>query len=417
MPAARLCYVSPVGFVGGAELSLLDLLTHLDRDRFHPEVVCLGEGPLVDHLTALGVPSRVWPMGQAVARLSLRGKRSGLGRLLPAIPGALGQVARLAAYLRKAGVRLAHTNGMKAHVIGGLAARLARVPVVWHVRDFLGQGRLEDLVFWLGARVPVRIITNSQAVARTWWERGVSPSRVVAVHNGVDVERYEGRDGDAFRVSLGIPAGVPLVGLIGMLAPWKGQMEFVEAARLVFRSAPQTRFVIVGEEPYLTDGHGGFAESLQRRVMELGLGHAVFLPGYRRDVPEVLAALDVVVHASTAPEPFGRVLVEAMAARRPLIAADCGAVREVVGDGDAAVLVPPGAIASLAEAMLALLKDPERRAALAEAGWARVRQQFTLEAHVRQIEQVYEEILGVSREPGTHATAWVAESREPKGEA
>ncbi len=394
MSAARLCYISPVGFVGGAEQSLLDLLSHLDRHRFDPDVVCLGKGELVDRLAALGVPTRVWPVGQAVARLSLRGKRSGIGRLLPAAPGVLGQVARLAAYLRKAGVRLVHTNGMKAHVIGGLAAQLARVPVVWHVRDFLGQGRLEDLLFWMGARVPARIITNSQAVARTWWERGVSPSRVVAVHNGVDVERYLGRDGGAFRGSLGIPAGVPLVGLIGMLAPWKGQMEFVEAARLVFRSAPQTRFVIVGEEPYLTDGHGGFAESLQRRVLELGLGHAVFLPGYRRDVPEVLAALDVVVHASTAPEPFGRVLIEAMAARRALVATDAGAVREIVGENEAALLVPPGAIAPLAEAILELVRDPRRRERLAEAGWARVRQRFTIQTHTRQIEQVYRELLG-----------------------
>lgn len=393
MPAARLCYVSPVGFVGGAEQSLLDLLTHLDRNRFNPEVVCLGEGPLVDRLTALGVPSRVWPMGQAVARLSLRGKRSGLGRLLPAIPGALGQVARLASYLRKAGVRLVHTNGMKAHVIGGLAGRLAGVPVLWHVRDFLGEGRLEDLVFWLGARVPVRIITNSQAVARTWWERGASPSRVMAVHNGVDVERYRGRDGGAFRVSLGIPAGVPLVGLIGMLALWKGQTEFVEAARLVLRSAPQARFVIVGEEPYLTDGHGGFGESLQRRVQDLGLGHAMSLAGYHRDIPEVLAALDVVVHASTAPEPFGRVLIEAMAARRALVATDAGAVREIVGENEAALLVPAGAIGPLAEAILELVRDPRRRERLAEAGWIRVRQRFTIQEHVRQIEQVYRGLL------------------------
>ena len=394
MSAARICYVSPVGFVGGAELSLLDLLAHLDRDHFHPEVICLGAGPLVDRLKTLGVSPTVLPLPYTVERLSLRGDRSGLGRLLAALPGTVAQVGRLAAHLRKIGARLVHTNGIKAHVIGGIAGRLARIPVLWHVRDFLGAGRLEGLLFWMGTHIPARIVTNSEAVARPWRERGVPPERVVIVHNGVEVEKYQGRDGTAFRAALGISPGVPLVGLVGMLAPWKGQMQFLDAARLVLASAPETHFVIVGAEPYLTDGHGGFAQRLQARAQELGLEGAVHFAGYRPDIPEVLAALDIVVHASTAPEPFGRVLIEAMAARRPVVATDAGAVREILGDSGAGLLVPPGAVEALAAAMLEVLRDRNRREAMAEIGWQRVRQHFTVQEHARRIEHVYREVLG-----------------------
>jgi glycosyltransferase involved in cell wall biosynthesis len=382
-----------VGFVGGAELSLLDLLTHLDRGRFSPEVVCLGEGEFVDRLAERGIPTRISALPRSVQRLSLRGLRSGAGRLVAATPAVLGEAIGLAAYLRKTGAGLVHTNGTKAHVIGGLAGRLARLPVVWHVRDFLGAGRLEGALFWLGSRIPARVVANSQAVARSWWGQGFSPTRVVAVHNGVDVTQYQGRDGTAFRAAMGIPCNAPLVGLIGMLTPWKGQMEFLEAASLVLPSAPETRFVIVGGEPYETDGHGGFSRSLERRVQELGLEGAVTLAGYRRDIPEVLAALDVVVHASTAPEPFGRVLIEAMAARRPLVATDGGAVREILGDGGGGLVVPPGAGVPMAEAILDLLRDPHRRALLAERGWVRVHECFTVQAHARRIEQVYADIL------------------------
>lgn len=414
----RVVYVTPVGFVGGAEVSLLELLRGIDRERFSREVVCLDPGPLVSRVQALGVPVRVIPMPRRIARLSLRGRRSGSREVLAAVPGSLTCALCIARHLVSARADLVHTNGTKAHLLGGVAARLAGVPVLWHARDFLGDSRIERLLCWAGTWLPRRIVANSGAVAASWTRRGCPPGRVMAIHNGVDPARFRPEDaGASFRQALRIPPGVPLVGMVGLLAPWKGQIEFLEAACLVAQRVPQARFVIVGDEVYQTNGHGNFAGAVRERARELGLGDRLALAGYQEDIPSVMAALDLVVHSSTAPEPFGRVLVEAMAAGRAVVATDAGAVREILGEGEGGILVPPGEVRPLADAIASLLADPSRRDRLARAGRSRVEQHFSLEAHVQRITQVYAEILGTDRVPSAERRAPSGGSREPKGEA
>jgi glycosyltransferase involved in cell wall biosynthesis len=418
----RIAYIAPVGFVGGAEVSLLELLRGIDRGRFAPTLFCLDHGPLVSRVQALGIPAQVIAMPRRIACLSLRGRRSAPWSVLAAGPGSLACVLRLARALRLARPDLVHTNGTKAHMLGGLAARLAGRPVIWHARDFLGEGSVERLLSWVGSWLPRRIVANSEAVAASWRRRGGPAGRVTAIHNGVDLAGFRPEEsGAAFRDLLGIPRDVPLVGMVGLLAPWKGQMEFLEAARLVAERVPRARFVIVGDEMYQTNGHGTFADAVRTRARSLGLADRLTFAGYHEDIPGVMAALDLVVHASTAPEPFGRVLVEAMAAGRAVVATDAGAAREVLGEEEAGILVPPGAVHPLADAIAGLLADPARRERLARAGRARVEQRFSLEAHVQRISTVYAEILEESREPralrGGAPPRAEPESREPRGEA
>jgi len=184
-------------------------------------------------------------------------------------------------------------------------------------------------------------------------------------------------------------ADTPLVGMIAHLTPWKGHEDFLLIARAVSDAVPAARFVVVGGSIYETEGHTGYAESLRRRAADLGLAERVFFLGARDDVPKVLAALDVLVHCPTAPEPFGRALAEAMAAARPVVAANCGGIPEFVRDGEDGYLVAPRDIAGFAKAIVRLLSDRELRHRFGVAGRSRAAALFSPQAHAERVVAAY----------------------------
>ena len=392
--AQRILFLNPTGELGGAEISLLGLVRRLDRRLFEPQVLALSPGPFLEHLKAQGVPAETLPTSEHFLRLSWRGRRRSPARAAVGVVAGLPAVTRLARYVRQRHVALIHTNGIKAHLVGWLAGRMSRTPVIWHVRDFLGVGRQERVLLRIARSGPARIITNSHAVAEDLEQRGVSKEILCPIHNGVDLEEFSPAvDGDPFRRECGFEKATPLLGLVAMLAPWKGHLEFIEAAAQVAREFPEARFPIVGEEIYVTEGHGEFRQRLQDRITQVGAEGAVVLVGRRRNMPQVMAALDVVVHASSRPEPFGRVLIEAMASGKPVVATSAGGVPEIVTDGETGLLVPPGEPASLAAAMRRLLVDSSLRDRLGKAGRKAAESRFDLRTHVEQVHEVYLSVL------------------------
>jgi glycosyltransferase involved in cell wall biosynthesis len=262
------------------------------------------------------------------------------------------------------------------------------------VRDFLGSGRQERVLLGIARSGPARILTNSYAVAQDLEGRGVPGAVLVPIHNGVDLDEFSPAvDGDPFRRECGFEKDAPLAGLVAMLAPWKGHMDFVEAAAQVARQIPRARFPIIGEEIYVTEGHGRFRRQLRERITALGMDGATALLGRRMDMPRVMAALDVSVHASSRPEPFGRVLIEAMAAGKPVVATAAGGVPEIVTDGETGLLVPPGEPAALAAAIRRLLIDPCLRERLGNAGRREAEARFDIRIHAERIQEVYRSVL------------------------
>lgn len=388
----RVLYVSPVGELGGAELSLLDLARSLDQRHFEPSVVCFRAGPLVEACERLGIPARVIPADSRFLRLSFRGRRR--SSLLVGLLGlrTIGTVLRLASFIRSSGIALVHTNGTKAHLLGSLAAVLATKPVVWHVRDFLGSGFQERVLLRLAKACATKVLVNSNAVARSF--AGLRQSKVLTVYNGVDAQRfYLGVDGAEIRQELGIGLDVPLVGMVGIMTPWKGQDVFLRALPTVRARFPGARFLLVGDEIYVTEGHGGYRAQLVRLADALGVPSQVLFMGYRDDVHRMMAALDVLVHASIEPEPFGRVLIEGMAAGRAVIASNAGGVPEIVIHGETGLLVPPGDATALAEAIIKLLENPPLRQMMGKRGRERVESEFSLEKHVETVSRIYQSIL------------------------
>lgn len=367
----RILYVDHATALGGAEYSLLLLLKHLDRKAFTPLLAC-RQGLLAQEAQALGVQVEIVPLER------LRRVYNPfvlLGRYWRG-------VSSLRALIEREGVDLVHSNVMRANLYASAAAKLSGVPFLWHVRDI----HTERWYTWAMCRLATRAIAVSQAVA----DRLPCSSKVEVIPNGLELEIYNPHlEGGTFRQELGLASDVPLVGIVGRIRPWKGQTLFLEAASRVARQNSQVRFLVVGETIF-PGQH--YLEELKGLAQRLGLGERVIFTGYRQDIPQLLASLDILVHCSQA-EPFGRVLVEGMAMAKPIVAFADGATPEIVKDEETGLLVPPGDVRALAQAILSLLGNGEERQDMGRRGRERVEANFDARPLTRRVEKIYRFLL------------------------
>lgn len=350
---------------GGGELSLLDLVRGIDPHHVHPVVVCPDEGLLAERLRAAGVgvevlPFPAWRSGRALA----------IARTL----------RRLASLVKSYAVELIHCNATwRLAIYATTVGRRLGIPVVLHVRVADSEPWKDRLL----ARLATRVIVNSDAVARRF--RTAPPGRVVRIYNGIDVDRFApGAAPAGLRASLELPPQVPVVGSVGRLVSFKGYDDLLEAAAIVRRADTTIHWVLVGD--------GELRAALERRCRELGLERLVRFTGWRDDVREYLALFELFVLPSRG-EHFGRVLVEAMAMAKPVIATNAGGVPEIVADGQTGLLVPPAAPDALASAVLAMIRDPARAAQMGAAGRRRAISQFGLARHVEAVVELYRQTL------------------------
>jgi len=372
----RVLFVDHACALGGAEHSLLLLLHCLDKARVTPLLACMP-GPLRDRALAGGVPCHVLPLRRV--------RRHPLG-LLRLCRGAWA-LARLA---RREKADLVCANTVRGSLYAGLASVLATVPLVWYVRDILAPGLYTRLL----GRVAAAVLAVSEAAATPL------ARNVTIVPNGVFPQQFrvDPRLASEKRAQWGLPPNAPVVGIAGRLKPWKGHTHFLRAMRLVADGMPDAWFLVVGGavfregKPYLP--------MLKRLAASLGLEDRVVFAGHQQDMPAAYAAMDIAVHCSVEPEPFGRVVIEAMAAGRPVVAYAMGGPKEIVVDGETGLLVPPGDYEALGRATLALLRDPDRRRELGEAARARVVAHYDAHDVARRVEGVF---LQVARQKGVRA--------------
>lgn len=198
------------------------------------------------------------------------------------------------------------------------------------------------------------------------------------------------------RSGLGLNGQHLLIANVGRIVPWKGQDVFLRAFASVARSHPEARAVVVGSPGDNTNGQA-FESELHRLASALGLSEQVVFTGHRDDVDDIMAASDVVVHSSSQPEPLGRVVMEAIALRKPVIATGAGGVPEMVRDGVTGSLVPPGDAVAMAGALDAVLGNPGRASEMAMRARAEAEHRFAAETFVRTMEEEYRRILGHRR--------------------
>ena len=226
-------------------------------------------------------------------------------------------------------------------------------------------------------------ICASDAIRQMLVGDGVSVDRAVTVHEGIDVDRIDAAPRVNVHEALWLPHGAPLVGNVAALVPHKGQRYLIEAAHLVVQKIPDARFVILGE--------GELREHLEHLVREHHLEKHVLLPGFRTDVIGCIKGVDLFVMSSVT-EGLGTSLLDAMACRTAIVGTKAGGIPEVVAPGDTGLLVEPRSAKGLADAIIRLLQDPALRRQMAEAGYARVRNRFTVERMVAETAAVYERI-------------------------
>jgi glycosyltransferase involved in cell wall biosynthesis len=273
---------------------------------------------------------------------------------------------RLDDQLRQLAPAVVLTNGLKAHVLGALARTTCDAPVVWCAREGLEDRPLSRAILRLAGRRCDGVIAISRYVASEFRAVVPGPVPIHVVRNIVDLARV--------RPALPLPRdlvkapGETWLGVVGALAPLKGQDVFVEAAARVAARAPGTRFLVVGGEPYRTAGRSGYAAGLVRRVQALGLVDRVRFLGERDDAPAVIANLDVLVQPNRGPEGLGRTILEAMACAVPVVSVDRWGPRELVRDEETGFLVPPGDVDALADRLVRLAGDPALRARMGAAG-------------------------------------------------
>jgi glycosyltransferase involved in cell wall biosynthesis len=392
MSIARLLFVeaSVGGVVGGSLTGILHLVRHLDRRRFAPEMVLYEEKPsLSAGLLAEGIPTHVLP---GLPTPTSAGRRGVLGRALiraADLFGVIGPRARaLGAVLRERQPRLVYlANGVTANLDGIVAAARVGLPVICHEKGFRRVGPIERLA---ARRVEV-CIAMTDDIARHYQGLGLRPKRWVTIYDGIDRQEFSPGGGPAIRAEFGIPADAPVVGIVGHLQEWKGQHLVLEAVARARRVHPTLRCLVVGG---VHRSGREYAEALRRRIAEPDLAGHVVLTGERADVAACLDAMDVAIHGSIRPEPFGRVMIEAMALGRPVVAPREGGPLDIVVDGETGLLVTPRDPDAMAAAISTLVADPARREAMGRAARQRVDAVFDIRHHVRAIEDLFDEVLG-----------------------
>lgn len=351
----QVAYIGHTAELSGGELALARTLRALEN--VDAQVFLAEDGPLVDRLESVGATVEVLPMGERTRSL----RKGSVSRRLPlaAVADTVAYSVRLARRLRRLRPDIVHTNTLKAALYGGIAGRLAGVPVVWHVRDRIAPAYLPRSAVWLvraaSRVVPTMVVANSDATLATL---GRGPRRSAVVPSPVEFPSIgevttREREDRPFTV-----------GLVGRLAPWKGQDLFLRAFAAAFAGGEQ-RAVVVGSALF---GEDEWAGSLPRLAGSLGIADQVEFTGFVDDVGSVYRGLDALVHASTIPEPFGQVVVEGMAAGLPVVAANAGGPAEIITNEVNGLLYPMGQASALAERLQALASSAALRRRLGDAG-------------------------------------------------
>jgi len=386
---ATVLYLHASDDLYGADIILLEIVTGLDRTRFTPIVILPADmehvGLLSAELSARGIESLHLPLA-IVRRRYLQ--PTGILPFLSSIVRGTRAIARLA---RQHDVRLIH--GFTFAVLAApLAAIMLRLPLVMHAHEILLRPRaLRKLLHFVNVRWSDRVICVSEATRQNILEdRPSDTNRVQVIHNGITPPEPSGRSIAELRAQLGVPQDKPLVGMIGRISPWKGQEVFLEAAALVAAENPNCHFIAIGG---VFDKEIQHLERLKQLHERLNLEHVAILHDFMSDAREMLAAFDLFISPSTSPDPFPTVILEAMSAGVPVIATAHGGPLEMVVDGVTGLLVPPRDAAALAAAINALLLDPQRRQQMAEAGRLRMQESFSLAPFLKNVQNVYTEIL------------------------
>jgi glycosyltransferase involved in cell wall biosynthesis len=391
-PRSTLLFVHASADLYGSDITLLQLVSGLDRKRFDALVVVPYGGPLVLRLRQAGVEVLVRPDLPVIRRQYM--SAGGIFHLALS----LRSLWWLVNLMRERKVALVHNNTLGV-LPAGLAARLVGCVRVWHVHEIITQPRIvASLLATLSSAASNVVIANSRATADHYRRTRLTTSAPIEVIlNGVDESRLNGPAEEPLRSAIGAGPGDTVFTLVGRINRWKGHSVFLDAAERFAAESESVRFLIVGDS---FAGQESLTEAVDHRIESSHAlrGRTVRL-SHVAEVGRVYEASDVVVVPSIEPEPFGLVAAEAMAAGLPVIASRIGALPEVVDDDCTGLLVEPGDATSLVAAMRELYASPFRREKMGRKARKRFERCFRVERYIEDFTRVYDDLLGNKSAP------------------
>ncbi|MEH1882096.1 glycosyltransferase family 4 protein [Nostoc sp.] len=373
----RIFFLDQSGKPGGAELCLIDIAKPYSH---HALVGLFADGPFKDLLQQNHIPVEVL----ATQAIPVR-KESSLVQGLKS----LGQLAPLITKVIKKAREydLIYANTQKALVVGALASFFSPRPLVYHLHDILSTEHFSQtnlrIAINLANRFASLVIANSQASKIAFIQAGGCSDIIEVVYNGFDPKNYQTDESDISKLQekLGLE-GKFVVGHFSRLAPWKGQHILIDA---LAKCPQEVIAILVGDALF---GEQDYVQKLHQQVAELGLENRVKFLGFRSDIPQLMAACNLVAHTSTSPEPFGRVIVEAMLCGKPVVAAKAGGVMELVEHGLNGFLVTPGEPQELAQVIITCLQETEITATIANNAKTTASRRFDVATINQQIAQL-----------------------------
>jgi len=375
-PIRVLYFSSFANFRYGGQRSLYHLVCNLDRDAFEPHVVVPAEGELAERLRARGVAvsavelPKIDPGNAAACRRALR---------------------RIRTLIREGAFRIVHTDGPRNTLYGGIAAALARVPLVWHIRS-----SARDPYDRLLCRLCAKLVLVADAL-RERFNFAAARGKCLTIHNGVDLEEFRAHGKLSPWAGLGNRDAEAVLACAGRVEPMKGQACLVQAMGRIAARHRNVRLLMCGE---VTDE--GYRRHCEEIACRHGIADRVLFLGHRPDIAEVLSAADLVVLPSRSHEAFPRVIIEAMTLGKPVVATDVGGAREAIDEGVTGYVVPPDDAGALADRIDRLLANATVREAMATAARHRAVDLFSLEQNVRKTQDLYQTLLTGRNDAGRH---------------
>lgn len=374
---------------GGGQYSLLLLLKALDKKKFNPVVVNgTPKSFLEKQVSKLGIETTIFPLPVSLMQLTREEVFYKPVKAVKAFAQTIPVAIKLASWLKKQKVDLVHTDDNLMRLLGGMAAKLAGIAHVAHVRDIFPNGFIPRLYWKMLYHLSDSIIAVSKAVSEQFdhcWNTG--RQKIHVIYNAIDVQnvREALRERDRLRSVLGITPDTPVIAMFGRLVDWKGHRLFLLACKQINDIEPRSRFWIVGDGPLM--------QELQNLAASLDIKDKVSFFGFREDALNFMAAADIIVNYSTKPDPFPRVVIEAMALGRVVVGPSEGGIPEALGYGKYGVLVEPRRPEKLAEVLIQLLHSQDHCETLGRLAQRFALMQYHPHRHAKQIETIYSKLL------------------------
>ncbi len=367
----------------GSDRCLLNILSCLDRKRFEPHVILPDFGPLHPELKKLGIEPTVMNLG-VLRRKFL----NPLGVFIYFSYLFFGSL-KILFFIKQKQISIVHTNTSSV-LGGGIAARLLGIPHLWHLREMIMKPRwlwrfLSTFIFLFSHKV----LAMSEAIKNhcldgSYWKK---VEKIEVLYDGIDTEYFSPSvSGNGFRKEIGISEGDLLVGMIGRMNRWKGQEYLLEVATEILPRHPGVTFIMVGDA---YQGEEVLVEHLKKQIELKTLDGRVILMEFKKNVSAIHSAIDIYVHPSILPEPFGLVVAEAMSTSKPVVANDLGGVREIILNGQTGYLVTPKNRIQMVKAIEKLIASKELRERMGQAGRKRIKEKFSMDEFKKKMDLVW----------------------------